>query len=151
MDKLPSHLRSGSATHVADCKRQLQCPSLTHAVGSQRKPHLPQLSFPSFFAPETQREEGLSALGRISVQSQGICAVPRSTRDAVQEHLPMKTWQPAFGLGVSKNGMGWGLPAHSLEARSDVWNLHSLAWLKHRAGTVLSRDYSYASDEEDIK
>lgn len=69
------------------------------------------------------------------MQSREICAVPGSMWDAGQERLPMKTWRTAFGLGVSLR-RGWE---------------QGPTWLRSRAGTALSRDYSSAGDEEDIK
>lgn len=69
------------------------------------------------------------------MQSREICVVPGSTWDAGQERSPMKMWQMAFGFGVSLR-RGWE---------------QGPTRLRSRAGTALSRDYSSAGDEEDIK
>lgn len=64
----------------------------------------------------------------------------------------MKLWQPAVGSGVSEDGRGARF-ASGLTGGYKLCclKLSSVAWLKYRAGTVLSRDYSYVSDERDRK
>lgn len=62
----------------------------------------------------------------------------------------MKMWQPAIGSGVYEDGRGARFASGLTGGYQQCClKLNSVARLKYRAGTALSRDYSHVSDERD--